>query len=133
MLAYLDSCVIIYLCEKREPWNSRVRRKLLATQPTLAVSDLGWLECRVGILRGLTPPSDQTAFDALFRSATTLALDRAAFEVAAQLRADHGLTTPDAIHLGCAIRHGCDEFWTNDRRRFEAAAAGRLQVRVFDA
>jgi uncharacterized protein len=39
-----------------------------------------------------------------------------AFDRAAELRASHGLKTPDALHAGLAIVHGCDELWTNDQR-----------------
>ncbi len=51
------------------------------------------------------------------------------FERAARLRARHRLKTPDAIHLAAALEHGCDEFWTNDRR-LAAAAEGALAIRV---
>jgi predicted nucleic acid-binding protein len=33
---------------------------------------------------------------------------------AARLRADHGIRTPDAIHLATAIDHGAAGFITND-------------------
>jgi predicted nucleic acid-binding protein len=35
---------------------------------------------------------------------------------AAELRAEAGLKTPDALHLACAQHHRCDAFWTNDGR-----------------
>jgi predicted nucleic acid-binding protein len=57
----------------------------------------------------------------------TLDLSRAVFEQATELRAQHRLATPDALHLAAAIRADCDEFWTNDRR-LERAAAGRIAV-----
>ena len=36
-------------------------------------------------------------------------------ELAAQLRAQHSLKTPDAIQFATAITHGADVFLTNDR------------------
>ena len=43
-------------------------------------------------------------------------------------RVQHGLKTPDALHLAAALHHGCTEFWTNDDRL--RAAAGALAVNV---
>lgn len=45
-----------------------------------------------------------------------LALDEEHFARAAELRAEHGLKTPDALHLAAAQLYGCDELWTNDSR-----------------
>ncbi|MDM4764273.1 PIN domain-containing protein [Galbitalea sp. SE-J8] len=42
--------------------------------------------------------------------------DLAVHERAAELRARHGLRTPDAIHLAVAQRHRCSSLWTNDSR-----------------
>lgn len=47
--------------------------------------------------------------------------------MATQLRAQHDLKTPDAIHLTAAIHTSCDEFWTHDQRLAQAAK-GRLQI-----
>ena len=55
------------------------------------------------------------------------------FDRAAELRAKYRLKTPDALHLACAIHHGCSEFWTNDGRLDEAAAEAGLTVRVFES
>ncbi|MBK8598626.1 MAG: PIN domain-containing protein [Holophagales bacterium] len=49
------------------------------------------------------------------------------FDLAADLRVQHGLKTPDAIHAAAAIRHGCSEFWTNDQRL--VVLESRLAVR----
>ncbi|WP_091334734.1 PIN domain-containing protein [Allochromatium warmingii] len=59
-----------------------------------------------------------------------LELNRYVFEHATELRAQHRLATPDALHLAAAIDAGCEEFWTNDRR-LEHAAAGLLAVVTF--
>jgi predicted nucleic acid-binding protein len=43
-------------------------------------------------------------------------LNSAVYDRAAEIRAQHGFKTPDAIHLAAAIESGCDRFLTNDRR-----------------
>ncbi|RNE62297.1 PIN domain-containing protein [Cryobacterium tepidiphilum] len=50
-----------------------------------------------------------------------LALHEEHFVRAAELRAAHGLKTPDALHLAAAQLHGCDELWTNDSRLASAS------------
>ena len=43
-------------------------------------------------------------------------VDRAQLRAAAELRARHGLRTPDALQLAAALATGCTAFVTNDRR-----------------
>ncbi|PJI53413.1 PIN domain nuclease [Methylobacterium radiotolerans] len=59
-----------------------------------------------------------------------VALDTAAFVRSAELRADFGLKTPDALHLAAAQLSGCTELWTNDKRL--AAASHGLAVDILD-
>jgi len=59
-----------------------------------------------------------------------MGLDNAVFDLATDLRAAHGLKTPDALHLAAALVTGCHEFWTNDTR-LAATAGTRLQVVTF--
>ena len=49
-------------------------------------------------------------------------IDASTFELAAHIRADHGLKTPDALHLAAAMEAGCTELWTNDDRFARAGA-----------
>ena len=53
------------------------------------------------------------------------------FARALGLRVQHGLKTPDALHLATALHHGCTELWTNDDRL--RSAAGVLAVNVTKA
>ena len=50
-------------------------------------------------------------------------------DIAANLRAQHNIRTPDALHLACGIDAGCDAFLTNDKglRR-----VGSIRVLVLD-
>lgn len=52
------------------------------------------------------------------------------FDLATELRARHGLKTPDALHLAAAIACGCNELWTNDGR-LTRATDNRIRVVTF--
>lgn len=129
---YWDTCVLIYRLQTVEPWNRRIADTLAAVpEPQLVVSELSRMECRIKPLR--EGDLDTLAvFDGFFAApAVSYApLSRPVFDLAADLRAQHRLKIPDALHLAAAITARCDEFWTNDRA-FEKAAKGRLTVKVF--
>lgn len=130
---YWDSCIVIYRVQSILPWSrhiaARIDPDLDAVQ--LHVTTLTRLECRVFPIR-----RNDTAllerFEDFFAHprVQTLDLNRRLFEQATELRAQHRLSTPDALHLAAAIDAGCEEFWTNDRR-LERAAAKRIEVIAF--
>jgi uncharacterized protein len=120
--AYVDSCIVIYVVEQGFDLPS------LDDADSLAVSDLVLLECLVGPLAA-TDKRAETNVRRFLERCLNLPLGNAVFERAARLRAEHRLKTPDAIHLAAAIEHGCDEFWTNDRRLAEPAKDS-LAIRV---
>ena len=70
---------------------------------------------------------DLATIASFYRRLQWAAMDRAVFEIATRLRADHGLKTPDALHLASALHAGCDEFWTHDQR-LQRAAQDRIAV-----
>jgi len=124
---YLDSCIVIYWLEGEPALANAISAKVAeAAEAELCISDLVRLECRVGPLRSGDTELLQ-AMEALLARLTTLPIDAVVFDLAAELRVRHGLKTPDAIHAAAAIRHGCSELWTNDRRL--AALEPRLAVR----
>jgi predicted nucleic acid-binding protein len=79
-------------------------------------SALARLECRVEPLRAgdaaLLADSDACFAEAV----TVVALTREVIDRATELRARHGVPTPDALHLAAAAASGCDVFLTDDRR-----------------
>lgn len=131
--AYLDSCTVIYFVERTPLFAERIDSALFAKGNSVRalVSDLTRLECRVGPKRQVDA-ARLYRYDAFFSldRIEHAALDSDTFEIATDLRAQHGLKVPDALHLAAAIRHGCDEIWTNDRR-LAAAAQGHLRVVTF--
>ena len=105
MKVYLDSCIVIYLIEGN-PENRAAAEAALQAHPPAAtvVSDLVRLECRVGPLR----KGDHVLlerFDNFFASTAVMPLGSAVYDLAAELRAQHRIKTPDAIHAAAAIFH----------------------------
>lgn len=134
MLIYPDACILIYLIEEHPTIYPVLREKLhqRARSQRFLFSELLRLECRLGPVKH----GDKVRlarFDRFFANPCHLWIpaNRAVFDRATQLRAEHGLKTPDALHLAAAIEAGCDEFWTNDHR-LEAASAGHLRVTTFN-
>lgn len=128
MKAYIDSCVAIYFIEG----PAEVREAVAAAFRTLdeepaCISDMVRLECRVGVLRR-NDLFKLDEYSRLFEKAVLVPLGGDVYDLASELRATHNLRTPDAIHAAAAIKHGCEEFWTNDRRL--AAIDKRIRLRV---
>jgi predicted nucleic acid-binding protein len=125
---YLDTCILIYLVEGPSAWQARVAAAMQAVPAaTFVISDLVRLECRVGPLRR-GQQNILALYGQAFATMTVLASVPAAFDRAAELRASHGLKTPDALHAGLAMVHGCNELWTNDQRL--ASIQTQLAIRV---
>jgi len=135
MRAYLDACVAIYYVEHHPTLYPRVKSALFrpgGEDVTPVFSDLTRMECRVLPLRRQDMQL-LDRYDTFFGLSDSdhVAMDAAVFDLATELRAQHALKTPDALHLAVAIHSGCDEFWTRDAR-LAKAAAGRIAMIVFD-
>ena len=65
------------------------------------------------------------------RNVRLLEIDRAQLRAAAQLRAIHGLRTPDALQLAAALSARCTAFVTNDRRLPDIPGLQILQLRDY--
>ena len=134
MIAFLDASALIYLVDGEAPWATATQATLqqLAAQspdPALAVSRLSLLECRVVPLRR----SDQASldrFEALFAQPDLLVVELSApvVELATQLRANHGLRTPDALQAACCLQLGPDAVMITGDASFQRLQA--LQVRL---
>jgi hypothetical protein len=93
------------------------------------VSRLSLLECRVDPLRR----GDQACldrFEALFAQPDLLVVELSAsvVELATQLRANHGLRTPDALQAACCLQLGPDAVMITGDAGFQRVQA--LQVRL---
>ena len=114
MRVYFDTSPTIYLVEKLMPWKPFIQAKL-AYVSRIVFSDLTRMESRVKPLK--TKDSILLAeFDSFISLCEFVPLTSSMFDRAAQIRADYGFKTPDAIHLAAAVESGCDQFLSNDQR-----------------
>jgi predicted nucleic acid-binding protein len=117
----LDTAPLIYLIEENSAYLPFVR-------PFFEAVDRGQFQVTTSVLtltEVLVHPmrqGDQELADRYRQillhasQVTTMPVSEAIAEEAAQLRARHGLRTPDAIQLATAIRSGASSFLTNDER-----------------
>jgi predicted nucleic acid-binding protein len=114
-LTYLDSCLLIYAVEEKQPWNERSATASMSSNAKFAISPLVKLECLVGPFKHGNR-SLENKFHNVFDSLALLDMPEAVYLLAAKLRAQHRLKTRDALHLACAQHHRCYALWTNDAR-----------------
>lgn len=116
----LDTAPLIYYIEENPEYVSRVDPFFAAVgrgDIRLIASTLTLLEVLVHPLREGDEALAHQYNDILVTSPyiTTIPVTAVTSQVAAEIRATHGLKTPDAIHLATAINHGADALLTNDR------------------
>lgn len=126
---YLDACVVIYLMENVAPFSEKARRFLSHNgDAVLCISPLVRMEVLIKPLRESSAIL-AADYEEFLAAQNWLRIDDNTFERALQLRTQHGLKTPDALHLATAQQHGCNEFWTNDDRL--SKSAGIMAVNIF--
>lgn len=125
---YLDACVVIYLMENASPFSEKARQFLARNSDVhLCVSALVRMEVILKPLRE-SATALVSDYEDFLAAQQWLVIDDRIFNRALHLRAQHGLKTPDALHLATAIHYGCKEFWTNDFRLNKAA--GNMVVNI---
>lgn len=117
----LDTAPLIYLIEENSTFLPFVRpffEALDRGEFRVVTSTLTLTEVLVHPMRrGDQELADQYRRILLHASqVTTISVSEMIADEAAQLRARHGLRTPDAIQLATAIRSGASSFLTNDSR-----------------
>lgn len=136
-LTYLDSCVVIDAVANPGARGEQARRALALSGKTsgeggdetgsetgsetnFVTSPLVELECMVRPLRSGDQQIIQRMRSSLHRFARVAITDRA-FELASHIRALHGLSTADALHMATASTAGCAALWTSDQTILRAA------------
>lgn len=134
MIAFFDASALIYLLEGAEPFSTRLRKDLDAVArkyPELgtAVSRLSWLECRVGPMKG-NDNATLMAFDTFFArpDLVWVELTRDVVELAAAIRVQAGMKTPDALQAASCLQLGRAHIFLTGDATFGRVAG--LNVRV---
>jgi predicted nucleic acid-binding protein len=116
----LDTSPLIFFIEKHETYADVVRPFFQAVdggEIHVVTSTVTLLEVLVHPVRHGDEALAHEYNDILLTSAniSIFPLTPATAQVAAELRAEHSLKTPDAIQLATSITHGATAFLTNDR------------------
>lgn len=114
-LTYLDSSVIIHAAEDSEK-GSRVRGFLSnETAEEFVISPLVRMESLVRPVR-YDDAVLIRAREVVLGEFRECKIKTQAFEVATHIRARHGLSTADAIHVATASLNDCRLLWTTDKK-----------------
>jgi predicted nucleic acid-binding protein len=134
VIAFFDASALIYLIEGAEPFAARVRKELAAAakrHPDLgaAVSRLTWLECRVRPMKG-NDSAILAAFDAFFArpDLAWVELTRDVIELAAAIRVQTGLKTPDALQAASCLQIGAEHLFLTGDSAFKRVAGLKVKV-----
>ena len=117
----LDTVALIYFLEAHErygPLAESILQRIEQGELRGVISSLVFAELLVPLYR----TGDKAAASGLvsrlsgFANLAIHELDSETSAIAARLRAEHGLRTPDAIHAATALTAGADGILTNDRQ-----------------
>lgn len=118
-LVYVDSNCVIYAIEKIEPYSRLLTPLWEAAargQASLVASELVLMEVLIKPVQ-----AGNRAMESLYRrflEASTefrlIPISRSVINEAVRVRAEHRISTPDAIHAATALLSGADSFVTND-------------------
>ena len=116
----IDTAPLVFYIEDHVAYADRLEPLFQAVargQVTLVTSVVTLIEVLVHPLRQGDHALAQAYNDLLLNSSgfTTVPVDAAIAQSAAELRSGSRLKTPDAIHLATAITRSADVFLTNDR------------------
>jgi predicted nucleic acid-binding protein len=117
----VDTAVFIYFAEEHPTFLPIARPLFVAVDRgdlEVVTSEITLLEVLVAPYRAGNLPLAARYETLLTRSrgVRLVEMDRGQLRTAAQLRALHGVRTPDALQLAAALTARCSAFLTNDRR-----------------
>jgi len=136
-MVFLDASAIIYLMEGDDSARSAVREALTTlrsreSSPVLGVSALSRLECRV---RPLREKDDEllSRYERFFSDPglIVITIDVNVLDHAAELRAKHGLRTPDALQAASMLATNSSGYFVTGDNDFNTVEGLQVhQVRV---
>jgi predicted nucleic acid-binding protein len=114
---YLDTAPAIYLVEHISPYYEQIVAGFDSEEVEWIASSLTRMECLVKPIRDANHAL-AAAYVEFFGTTVSqvVPLSDDVMDRATNLRALHGMKTPDAIHLAAALVWECDTFLTNDHR-----------------
>jgi predicted nucleic acid-binding protein len=126
---FLDASALIYWLEGSSSLRASVSRLIFAPRSGVAMSRLSWLECRVKPLR-VADTGLLAKYDAFFARPDLIWIDLSAevVELAAAIRAECGLKTPDALQAACCLQLGADHRFVTGDKAFERVAGLNVEV-----
>ncbi|MCM2308550.1 MAG: type II toxin-antitoxin system VapC family toxin [Sulfuritalea sp.] len=134
MIAFFDASALIYLIEGADPFAARLRKELAAASkkyPDLGavVSRLSWLECRVGPMR-TNDSAILAMFDGFFARPDLVWVDltREVVELAAAIRVQTGLKTPDALQAASCLQLGGDHLFLTGDGAFRRVSGLKVKI-----
>ena len=117
---YWDTMLFVYWLEDHPLYAKRVRHiltKMQERQDTLLTSAFTAGEVLVGPYKAGAPATAKQileVFESPFVEVIPYTLKTA--DLYARIRANHGVSPADAVHLACAAQAGIDLFLTNDNK-----------------
>ena len=132
----LDTMALIYFLEAHErygPVAESILRRIERGKLKGIISSLVFAELLVPLYRVGNDKAAAGLFSRVadFTNLTVHELDAETAAMAAKLRAEHGLRTPDAIHAATALMTEADGILTNDRQLRRLDGDG-LSIWLFD-
>jgi len=129
----LDSAPLIYFIEQRKPYVDLLRPVFRAVEDgqfSIVTSVVTLLEVMVQPIRNGDEALAKDYQDILLHGANikVIPVTITIAQVAAELRAESRLKTPDAVHLATALEHQAAAFLTNDRDFGEARSLRILRI-----
>ena len=132
-----DTMLFVYWIEEHPEYAGRIDRliaRMQARGDRLCSSAFGIGELLVGALKR----GDRSLAEAIRTTlrppqVELLPFDAAAAERYAEVRARHGTSAPDAVHLACAAAAGVDLFLTSDARLTRLDVPGIRFIAGLDA
>ena len=116
---FLDTAPVIYYVEQHPrylPLMDQIFQLVDAGELQIVTSPITLAECLVLPFREDQKDAVQIFTDLIIEGPSTqfYTIAQSAGERAAQLRAQHNLSLPDALQVAVALDAGCDAFLTND-------------------
>ncbi|HEX3152007.1 MAG TPA: PIN domain-containing protein [Gemmataceae bacterium] len=126
MRIYVDTELISHVLLANVPISGRVTSRIYVPGVTTVVSDLTRFQC-LSAARRAHNAQLEADYNLFWAPGEVVTLMTAVFDLAIQIRVQHGFLELESIHLAAAAHYQCDEFLTR-KRRLKQYPGVRVQV-----